>query len=106
MNARAKSVEVEGNAAAVLVLPADLRIADLGAVQSNLKSLFASVEVALDASGVERVDTAALQLLVAFRREAKARGMAPAWRNVSTVLREAASLLGLTNALELPALPA
>jgi len=52
---------------------------------------------------VERVDTAALQLLAVFRREAAARGVAVRWAGASDVLRDGAARLGLAQTLELPA---
>jgi len=52
---------------------------------------------------VERVDTAALQLLVLFQRELQARGGTLDWHGASEAFNEAAGLLGLTRLLELPA---
>jgi ABC-type transporter Mla MlaB component len=52
---------------------------------------------------VERADTAALQLLVLFRRELQARGGTLDWRGASEAINEAAGLLGLARILELPA---
>jgi anti-anti-sigma regulatory factor len=92
--------------ASTLTLPSDFRMAELQTVQRNLLELLAHIPVALNAAKVERVDTAALQLLVAFHRDAVAHGMHPTWAGVSDVFRDAVALLGLTNALELPALPA
>jgi phospholipid transport system transporter-binding protein len=89
--------------ARVVALPADFRVADLAAVKSELIEAFDAPAVQLDGGSVERVDTAALQLLVAFRREATARGQLPAWLGVSAAMREAAGVLGLAQALELPA---
>lgn len=87
----------------VVALPADFRLADVAAVKAQLIAAFDAKAVQLDAAGVERVDTAALQLLVAFRREAVARGIPPVWQGVSATVRDAAKLLGLAQALELPA---
>jgi ABC-type transporter Mla MlaB component len=57
----------------------------------------------LDGSRVERVDTAALQLLVLLRRELDGRGGTLAWQGASEALNDAAGLLGLARILELPA---
>ncbi|MHA6205527.1 STAS domain-containing protein [Dyella soli] len=92
----------EGEARRVL-LPTDFRLAEVAAVKAELIDAFDAPAVQLDGGGVERVDTAALQLLVAFRREALARGLTPAWQGVSGAMRDAANLLGLAQALELPA---
>lgn len=89
--------------ARVVALPADFRLAELATVKSALIEAFDAPAVQLDGAAVERVDTAALQLLVAFRREAAARGLPPAWLGVSAAIRDAAGVLGLAQALELPA---
>jgi phospholipid transport system transporter-binding protein len=91
------------NEARVVALPADFRLAELATVKSELIEAFDAPAVQLDGAAVERVDTAALQLLVAFRREASARGQLPAWLGVSAAIRDAAGVLGLVQALELPA---
>lgn len=57
--------------------------------------------VQIDASAVERIDTASLQLLAAFVRDLRADHRLVEWTNCSAVLRRAAHSLGLTDALEL-----
>ena len=57
--------------------------------------------VQIDASAVERVDTATLQLLAAFVRDLRADARLVEWIHCSAVLRRAAQTLGLTSALEL-----
>ncbi|UJJ50158.1 MULTISPECIES: STAS domain-containing protein [Rhodanobacter] len=90
--------------AAAVVLPADCRIAAQAALKTQLLgALEHGASVVLDASQVERVDTAALQLLVLLRRELQARGGALDWRGASEAFNEAAGLLGLARILELPA---
>ena len=90
-------------APARVALPADCRIAELPAVKEALRGALAAPDAALDGGAVERVDTAALQLLAVFRREAAARGVAVAWLGASAALREGAARLGLEQTLELPA---
>ena len=51
--------------------------------------------VAIDPSGVERVDTAALQLLFAFERDRRSAGLDVNWQTGSAVLHQAAVRLGL-----------
>lgn len=89
--------------ARVIALPADFRLGSVADVKAELIEAFDAAGTQLDGAGVERVDTAALQLLVAFRREATARGQSPTWLGVSDVMRDAAGVLGLAQALELPA---
>jgi anti-anti-sigma regulatory factor len=88
---------------AVVVLPPDCRMAALAGLKAELEGASAADAIVLDGQAVERVDTAALQLLVLFRRERDARGGTLAWQGASDVLNEAAGLLGLAKILELPA---
>ena len=55
----------------------------------------------IDASAVQRIDTAALQLLAAFVRDLRADGRVVEWTECSTALRRAADSLGLADALDL-----
>ncbi|MDO1530415.1 STAS domain-containing protein [Fulvimonas sp. R45] len=86
-----------------VALPADCRMAAAPALHAALCSALARPACVLDGAAVERVDTSALQLLAAFRRDAVARGVAVRWHGASAALREAAGLLGLARALDLPA---
>ncbi|MDO8271530.1 MAG: STAS domain-containing protein [Gammaproteobacteria bacterium] len=52
-------------------------------------------EIVLDSAGVARVDTAGLQLLVAFAREAQVRGLSVTLRAGSTALNEAVLASGM-----------
>lgn len=88
-------------------LPADCRMVAQTALLADLLGALDAPATQLDGRAVERVDTAALQLLTLFRREAVARGCAVSWLGASATLREAAGTLGLVKALDLPAaLPA
>lgn len=87
----------------VVVLPPDCRMAALPALKAELEAVLAAGAVVLDGHPVERIDTAAVQLLALFRRERNARGGTLAWRGASDALNEAAGLLGLARILELPA---
>jgi anti-anti-sigma regulatory factor len=62
-----------------------------------------SGSVRIDASAVERIDTATLQLLAAFVRDLRADARLVEWTQCSAVLRRAAHALGLTGALDLAA---
>ncbi|MGH8270016.1 MAG: STAS domain-containing protein, partial [Steroidobacteraceae bacterium] len=55
-----------------------------------------------DASALQRIDTAALQLLAAFVRDRRTAGRAVDWRGGTAALESAAALLGLKDMLELP----
>ena len=84
-------------------IPADCRIAEVGPLHTQLRSVLGASQIVLDGTAVERVDTAALQLLVVFQREAKQRERQVQWAGVSAPLHDAASQLGLVEALALPA---
>lgn len=102
-----KTTGKDKGAARVIALPADFRLGSVADVKAELGQALDASAAQLDGAAVERVDTAALQLLVAFRREAAARGQSPTWLGVSQIMRDAAGVLGLAQALELPAtLPA
>ena len=89
--------------AAVVQLPADCRLAAQAALKRELQAVLCQGEIVLDVACLERVDTAALQLLVLFRRELENQGGKLRWRGANPVLGEAASLLGLEQLLNLPA---
>lgn len=57
--------------------------------------------VRVDAGSVERVDTAGLQILVAFVRDVQASGRAVSWTAASAELRRCAGTLALIEALSL-----
>ncbi len=91
------------DAAAVVRLPVDCRLAAQAGLKAQFEEVLHKGDIVLDVEGLERVDTAALQLLVLFRRELESRGGKLAWRGTNAVLDEAASLLGLEQLLNLPA---
>lgn len=87
----------------VVELPVRLDIAAAAELKRRLDTaLNASHPLTLDAHAVEHVDAAGLQLLLAFQR-ADPPGTGAEWRNPSAMLREAAALLGLSEALRLDA---
>lgn len=53
----------------------------------------------LDGSAIERVDTAALQVLLAFARESRDRKKELEWSEVSETLMNASTLLGISREL-------
>jgi anti-anti-sigma regulatory factor len=102
--AKASAVASAGvDDAALVLLPADCRMAAQAALKAELLGALGAGAIVLDGGQVERVDTAALQLLVLFRRELDARGGTLGWRGTSDALNEAAGLLGLAQLLNLPA---
>ena len=65
-------------------------------------ALGAQRPVVIDATHVERVDTAVLQMLCAFVRDAQASGIVVQWRQSSPALENAARLLNVQACLALP----
>ncbi|MEO8808965.1 MAG: STAS domain-containing protein [Rhodanobacter sp.] len=84
-------------------LPADCRLAAQAALKMKLQDTMDRGDIVVDAGGLERIDTAALQLLVVFRRELERSGGELRWHGTNQTLHEAAALLGLEELLNLPA---
>jgi ABC-type transporter Mla MlaB component len=83
-------------------LPAECVIAAAADLQNVLLERVGDAgNVQLDASAVQRVDTASLQVMAAFVRDRRNDGLSFEWLGVPACLTEAASLLDLTNALGL-----
>lgn len=82
-------------------LPARMTVAHAQALHGELLPLSKRADLTLDASAVDSVGVAGLQLLAALVRD---RGNRPThWRNPSLPLLDAARMSGLTKALALPA---
>ena len=78
-------------------------ISGAASLQARLSNALESASsVTLHADKVERSDTAALQVLVAFIRALRARGISISWKEPSVSLRGSAQLLGLAQELEMP----
>jgi ABC-type transporter Mla MlaB component len=83
-----------------VALPAECLIASaVGLRATLLKRLSDTAKVQIDASAVQRIDTASLQVLAAFARDRRADDLPLEWLAVPACLTEAATLLDLTNAL-------
>lgn len=77
-------------------LGGSLGIAQVNTVYAQLLvSLAEEQAVNLDLSHIERVDTAAIQLLYSFQREAIAQGLVIIWSNPSKVFCDAVDILGI-----------
>ena len=85
-----------------LALNADCTLAEAEPLKSSLIGLLDEPQtVTLDAGGVQRIDTAALQLLAAFVRDRRLLGHDTRWRGTERTLEPAARLLGMDGMLEL-----
>ena len=89
--------------ATVIVCDDSLDIAGAAALRQQLIQALerGKSPVVFDASNVERADTAALQLLAAFFKDAGAADIQAQWKDPSAALCEAAALLGLREVLSL-----
>ncbi len=75
----------------------NLSIAQLADLYPRLLASIAEAQaVNLDLSGIERVDTAAIQMLYSFQRDAFAQGLVIIWSNPSKVFCDAVDILGIT----------
>ncbi|MDE2049706.1 MAG: STAS domain-containing protein [Gammaproteobacteria bacterium] len=96
---RQRRVHADGS----LTLAAQCTVAEAESLKSELaRRLDESGPVTLDVSALQRIDTAALQLLAAFVRDRRTAGRAVEWRGKAAALDTAAGLLGLNVTLELP----
>lgn len=83
-----------------LRLPAELGVDQADSLkQLLLKTVDHAQPVTLDASEVQRIHTAALQLFCMFCRDRRAVGREVRWHQPSAALRSAAALLGATTLL-------
>ena len=82
-------------------LPARLTIAQSVELRGTLvKALAGGVPLCLDGSRVEEIDTAILQLLASAWTDASQRGLACKWQGTSAVLRDTATLIGVSEILQ------
>lgn len=86
----------------LIKLPADLGIEQAGSLRETLlKNLNDAKNVTLDASEIQRIHAAALQLFCMFCKDRRAAGRDVSWREPSLALKGAATLLGATTLLSL-----
>ncbi len=87
-----------------LSLPAECTVSGAIALKEQLAGLLDEPHpVTLDIASLQRIDTAAMQVITAFVRERAGHGRAVEWQGSAPVLLTAAQLLGLTSLLKLPA---
>jgi len=86
----------------VLVLEASVDITTVNDLcERSLSALVEGQELIIDASGVERIDAAALQWLAAMFRAAEVKGMRCGWQAISDAVIDTAQLCGLHQTLSL-----
>lgn len=88
----------------IVVLPANCTLREAAELKGSLLRWAATADtVQLDVSALQRIDTAAIQVLCAFARDRQNRQLAFTWEGDTTTLLEAAGLLGVAALLGLPA---
>lgn len=91
------------NAPRKVLLGTSCTIEDVAQLRIDLSAhLAANKPIIIDASRLERIDTAGVQLLAAFAIDCLEQGIAFAWRQRPAVLEEAIRLLGLGALMESP----
>jgi ABC-type transporter Mla MlaB component len=99
-----QAATVKAGGSASVTLGANCSIKEVAALRESLCAVLDAHEpVSIDASAVERIDTATLQLLYAFVRDRFAADREVVWQGVTGQLSEAARLLGVRDLLNLPA---
>lgn len=99
-----KSATAKSAAATVLQLDKELNIKGVVELKQKLAAtLKPGQPINIDTAAVNSVDTAALQLLVAFARHAKTQSSTISWVNTSAAFVDAAHLLDLDQHLGLAA---
>lgn len=86
-------------------VPQELGMPNVDGFKEELSKFLASDagEYTLDASEVTRIDTAGIQLLLAFVRELEHQARAVHWHEPSPVILNAAHTLAVSQAMGLPA---
>ena len=103
----AKSVDQESNRAGPVVLKPQQDIKSIVELQKQLLNAYgAGSDVVVDASRVETIDTAVLQLLAAFANSMRAQSRAVDWKDPSPCFRELAELTDIGSSLRLDEGPA
>lgn len=82
-------------------LPAVLTIAEVEGLHDALQAMISSDHPCLDASSVERVDTAAIQQILAFSKTLQSTNTSLAWEACSDIFMASVAQLGLKDALGL-----
>jgi ABC-type transporter Mla MlaB component len=87
-----------------LALAAECMVRDASSLKDSLAALLDEPHpITLDITALQRIDTAGLQVIMAFVRERAGHGRSVEWNGTAPALTSAAQLLGLTSLLRLPA---
>ncbi len=86
----------------IFALPPQPVVRDASTLKQSLTAELDRQDITLDGTAVTRIDTAGLQLLLAFVIDRQRAGLATRWHSPTPALRDAAELAGLAEALGLP----
>jgi ABC-type transporter Mla MlaB component len=86
----------------VVSLFSNSTVKDAAALKGTLLQVLEAPTVTIDATSVERIDTAVIQALCAFVRDRAQRSLSVTWRGTPQPLVDAARLLGIGAMLALP----
>lgn len=101
---RARSNPGTGGRSGSFVLAGECTVAGVAALKAGLGRLVREPRsVALDIAGLERIDTAGVQVIAAFLRDRRERGLGVTWLGTSATLSPAVQLLGLASLFGLSA---
>lgn len=87
----------------IFELPPYFGIAQVASIKEAMQSFLknSTDEIEIEAEGVESIDTAALQLLISFVKQAKSKGKSVKWKSVSNKLESSSELLAIKEELSL-----
>ena len=89
-------MSVAGTHSPTVRLPVRATVRECTTLKQQLLAVLESPDpVTIDATDVELIDTAALQLLYAFGRERLAHDLSTLWQGDNSVFRDAATAMGL-----------
>jgi anti-anti-sigma regulatory factor len=101
-NASTTTQAANGGANDMIALPTSCTVRDSAALKAELLPLFEHDNVVtIDVRAVERIDTAVLQVLIAFVRDRSLANRVTNWVGEPECLTEAVSVLGISEALQL-----
>ena len=80
---------------AEIILNSDFRISNVENIKNELISIVDRPAIVIDGSGIEKIDSTGVQLLVAFIAALKNAGSTYQWKGRSAELESALSILGL-----------
>lgn len=92
----------ESTQSGAFCLPASVAIRNARELREQCLARVADPSIRVDGSAVSDVDTAGLQLILAWQRAIGSAGGQFEWTSVSAALREAAVALGLSRELGMP----